>query len=977
MMRIVAFLLFTLVCLSPARTAMAADVLVFDEPAIIPSDELRQDLNRALLAVVMKIRGHSAVEIAGMGVDLTEPALKNLTDKSILLAPFTLKEARLSTLLPGSKKGRVGGRAVGIYAFEDDFLRQLELAFAFDYHITEAGRISLNWASVGENSPLPPVVSLYVVAKKDMPANFGSDFHTWQDIFSFAILKGLDLANPDKLPKGKQGYTVFQFVHSRLPSGDWIGAVASDSSEGQGKEKGKLLISTFDGWKIFRHQIEMDLTSGPPVYFKTLYKPTHTGTKEFDGKTLTVATFTPHQGGKMIGGDKPAAPRFQEVADVPAASAKEKTAPVAEGEEGIGGLWNTPEWKANLDLWTQGDRLVGYYKPSNDRGWLWAEETRDGYEGLWVETYANEKCATQKNNSYYWGRVTLDFKGDQMAGKWSYCDKPPEKAWTAQRIGDARKFGLAPNWSLFDEPTPKAASKAATKKAKMKPGKISPISDDGKVRLEVIDPKEGFRLINEDYGYSLLPPFDNWAIAKPDEDGNMIIHEQGGCMMSFMPASVIAEAPQTSPGAFEAYWWKSLTDVNEGKGAKRHTPSSLSINGLDALSVRYDTKDGPWHFNIIQLPHRLLISAFTCRKAGFEGHYAKFEKAVSTMKALSGAPASKPAKAKPQPKPKPATTQKPPKPTDAGGPQRFAEPGFGYTMPYPPNWVYEKPSRWTAVFSGPKGTDAYYTTVTVQNLSAKTYADMNAVVADLKAQLKASGKKHRWHNTLPYLHMDDAGNVQGKQFTMEYWEGKEKLRRTGVLIPRLEQGVYHYFSYTAPEALYGESHDLAEAMRDGFQRVGGGAPAAAAPKPQGKKTSGHKRVFNEIDGYSVIPPAGWNVTERQRNSVINMTNGNCELRFSMGNIGNKDLNTYADKWENVSVRPDYMFKKRLNREALRVNGLDAIVTEYDMGPNTGLMYFVRLPKEVLGIRATCKKGPLAQVFSEVEYAVNSVTALAQ
>jgi len=69
--------------------------------------------------------------------------------------------------------------------------------------------------------------------------------------------------------------------------------------------------------------------------------------------------------------------------------------------------------------------------------------------------------------------------------------------------------------------------------------------------------------------------------------------------------------------------------------------------------------------------------------------------------------------------------------------------------------------------------------------------------------------------------MDDAGNALGKQFTMEYWEGGQKLRRTAVLIARPEAGIYHYWSYTAPEALYGESHDLAEAMRDGFQRIGG------------------------------------------------------------------------------------------------------------------------------------------------------------
>jgi len=834
MMRFLICLIFYIAIALPIATPRAADLLIRDDPAVIPSTELRQDLNRALLAVVMKVRGRSAAEIAEIDVALADPVMKSLPDKSIFLAPFDLKETRVSALLPGGNKDLIGLRATGFFIFEDDFLRQFQLSFALDYQIEETGIVRVNWASVGESSPLPPVVSLYVVEQKDMPRNFGSDFHSWQDIFSFAVLKGIDLRNVERLPKGKKAYTVFQFIHSRLPSGDWAGAIISNSPEGQDGEKVKTLINTYDHWKIYRHQVEMDLTAGPPLYFKILFKPKNTGTKEVDGKTFTVSTLTPHGGGKRIVPEQPGMADF-----------------------------------ANL---------------------------------------TEEKQA------------------------------PPAKA-------------------------------------KMVPGKISPISDDGKVRLEVVDPAEGFRLINEDIGYSFLPPFDNWRIAKPDEDGDLIIYDQGGCLMSFAPTSTFADAPQGSPEAFEAYWWKSMTSVKEGEGAVRHAPSSRSIGGMDAMSVRYDTKDGPWHFNYIQLPHRLLMAAFTCPKGDFKAQYSKYDKAVSTLKALTGAPAPMTAKTPP----KPATPIKP-KATASDGPQRFAEPGFGYTMPYPPNWVYEKPSQWTVVFSGPKGTDSYYSTVTVQNLQAATYPTMDAVVADLKAQLKASGKKHRWHHTLPYLHMDDAGNIQGKQFTMEYWEGKEKLRRSGILIPRPEFGVYHYWSYTAPEALWGESLDLAEAMRDGIQRVEAAVSTPTTPSPlpdQAKKTKPGKRIFNETDGYSFIPPAGWNVTERQRNSVINVTNGNCELRFAMGQIGNLGLEAYADKWEKVSVRPDYMFKKRYNRMKLRFNGLDAVSTEYDTGPNTGLMTFVRLPNEVLGIRATCKQGPLAQVFEAVEYSMKSVTALAR
>ena len=1078
-----------------------AQYLHADTPLTLSGEELPDDVNRVLMALVLKLRGYGERDIAEHAVRFKPDAFNNIPSKMNLLDGFVFEGVDFTALLPSNPPGQ-GRRLAGLLVFEDLFSKGIELSFGVDY-VVEGDVLLVKGAGIGENSPIPPRISAYIVPSKDVPKNFWEQFPSWEDAYVFARAKQVPLGPPGKVPVGKQAYHVFQFIHDRLPEADRVASVTASTPEGTIGEASGTTAKVWNGWHLLVTERTMDLTADQPLFFKLLHRPTATGLKDMDGKDYQLFTFTPMGGGEPVAevkeapkavaaelklenvalnrptlvmatgtyskskdptqagagavngkfegygfhSDKLKNPWWQvdlgegvavhklKIKNRPCCSERARTLRVLFSNDGenwtqvhdqagknfswleipvepqpvryvrlqlneknyfhleevevygtrgqapvrlskadkttqsasgkLDGHWYIPAWKSGMDVWTQNNRLLAYYIPKNDKGWMWLEDKGAGYEGWWVETMSNQKCKTQRGGSFYWGRITLVPDGDGIKGKWSYCDKPLETAWAGQRRGDERQLSAAPKWPLFGDDV-----------AQMVPGKISPISDDGKVRLEVTDPAEGFRLINEDIGYSLLPPFDNWRIAKPDADGDLIIHDQTGCLMSFAPTTTFSGAPQSSPEAFEAYWWETMTSVKEGEGAVRHTPSSLSVNGLEAMSVRYDTKDGPWHFYYIQLPHRLLLAAFTCPTGDFKAQYPKYEKAVSTLTALTGAPVPKPAQVAARPKPE--ATQSQPEPSD--GPRRFAEPGFGYTMPYPPSWVYEKPSQWTVVFSGPEGTDAYYTTVTVQNLQASTYPDMNAVIEDLKQQLKASGKKHRWHHTVPYLHMDDMGNVEGKQFTMEYWEGKQKLRRSGVLIPRPKFGVYHYWSYTAPEALWSESLDLAEAMRDGFQRVAAAASAPMREEPLSGSASGAKpgqRIFNQSDGYSFIPPAGWNVSERQKNSVINVTDGNCELRFAMGQIGNLSLEAYADKWENVSVKPDYLFKKRYNREALRFNGLDAVSTEYDTGPNTGLMTFVRLPNEVLGVRATCKEGPLAQVYEKIEYSMKSITALAR
>jgi hypothetical protein len=88
-------------------------------------------------------------------------------------------------------------------------------------------------------------------------------------------------------------------------------------------------------------------------------------------------------------------------------------------------------WKINgindrVELHQLGDKVNGSYPSDNGRiiGEMTYPQRFDGY---WIENGSNEKCSTQKDGSYHWGRVTMIFDEDicEAQSAWSYCNKKP------------------------------------------------------------------------------------------------------------------------------------------------------------------------------------------------------------------------------------------------------------------------------------------------------------------------------------------------------------------------------------------------------------------------------------------------------------------------------------------------------------------------------------------------------------------------
>ncbi len=149
-------------------------------------------------------------------------------------------------------------------------------------------------------------------------------------------------------------------------------------------------------------------------------------------------------------------------------------------------------------------------------------------------------------------------------------------------------------------------------------------------------------------------------------------------------------------------------------------------------------------------------------------------------------------------------------------PKRFAEPGYGYTIQYPREWVVDKPSATKATFSGKKGTDAFQAVVAIQNVqppSAKTPKQaVDQAFADLMGSLKKKASDVSIIGEKPLIYKKAEMNLQGRQIVVTYTFSGLRFRKWASVLPRPDGTVAYIWSYTAPEKGFETFRPLADAM---------------------------------------------------------------------------------------------------------------------------------------------------------------------
>ncbi len=103
----------------------------------------------------------------------------------------------------------------------------------------------------------------------------------------------------------------------------------------------------------------------------------------------------------------------------------------------------------DLTLAQQGNQLTGKY--TEDNGELIGRISGNVFEGYWIEDHSARKCASPNNGRYYWGKFRIEFEGNRLTGRWSYCeDKGFEsRIWHGTKKGGQKPLtvNLTGSWS--------------------------------------------------------------------------------------------------------------------------------------------------------------------------------------------------------------------------------------------------------------------------------------------------------------------------------------------------------------------------------------------------------------------------------------------------------------------------------------------------------------------------------------------------
>lgn len=147
---------------------------------------------------------------------------------------------------------------------------------------------------------------------------------------------------------------------------------------------------------------------------------------------------------------------------------------------------------------------------------------------------------------------------------------------------------------------------------------------------------------------------------------------------------------------------------------------------------------------------------------------------------------------------------------------------LGYMIRYPEGWVYETPTAHLVVFSGNKGSEAYYSTVSIHNIMTAReggkYTDMSEVADGIVGQLNVGAAGVKIYDEKPFMYtMKDGRRIKGLELKAEYVKQDSAIKQWVVIIPRPSGEAFHVWSYTSPADTYDKYHSFARLMLDSWE----------------------------------------------------------------------------------------------------------------------------------------------------------------
>jgi len=150
--------------------------------------------------------------------------------------------------------------------------------------------------------------------------------------------------------------------------------------------------------------------------------------------------------------------------------------------------------------------------------------------------------------------------------------------------------------------------------------------------------------------------------------------------------------------------------------------------------------------------------------------------------------------------------------------RRFAERHLGYAVDYDAGWIVERPSAEAVMLSGPEGTDAFFATVSFQNVAppeAKTAVQAASMAMDdILAQFEKQATDVVFERRGPYIYSKNDMLLLGQEFVVAYVQAEQRYRQWTLVVPRPESdgAVAHIWSYRAPVDRFDRFRPAAEAI---------------------------------------------------------------------------------------------------------------------------------------------------------------------
>jgi hypothetical protein len=268
-----------------------------------------------------------------------------------------------------------------------------------------------------------------------------------------------------------------------------------------------------------------------------------------------------------------------------------------------------------------------------------------------------------------------------------------------------------------------------------------------------------------------------------------------------------------------------------GQGKRWNTKSGqrfLSIHGLPAYDAIYEGSNIRTRTVIIRGGKTDFVMMFVAAPQAFPTHANIFDWIILNFRPsvdeLAGAKpepniSNFPPKTKRSMRGTTNSTIVSPKTMPSAELKHYGGPLEGFSLKYPGNWVAANPSATSVYFSGPKGTESYYTLIGVRTLRPKSPGPKEAVrkvIQSIKTEISAAAQELRSLGEGGYDFKGKGFTLRGREMILSYKLHNQVYRKWSLILPSGVGDTVLAWSFTAPSYLFDKNLPMARKVRDSW-----------------------------------------------------------------------------------------------------------------------------------------------------------------